>query len=80
MENECAQEVQGTFVPILCTEAGNFRLRLHRAGRRCHRGRAVRPLYGRDFAAENDILPQLGALSREMLTQHSGSVVKAGAK
>jgi opine dehydrogenase len=25
-------------------------------------------LYGRDFAAENDILPQLGPLSREMLT------------
>ena len=25
-------------------------------------------LYGRDFAAENDILPQLGTLTREMLT------------
>jgi len=30
--------------------------------------RLMSALYGRDFAAENDILPQLGALSREMLT------------
>jgi opine dehydrogenase len=31
--------------------------------------RLMSALYGRDFAAENDILPQLGALSREMLTE-----------
>jgi opine dehydrogenase len=42
--------------------------------------RLMSALYGRDFAAENDILPQLGALSREMLTEQSDSVVKAGAK
>ena len=30
--------------------------------------RMMSALYGRDFAAENDILPQLGTLSREMLT------------
>jgi opine dehydrogenase len=30
--------------------------------------RLMSALYGRDFAAENDILPQLGTLSREMLT------------
>ena len=30
--------------------------------------RLMSALYGRDFAAENDILPQLGPLSREMLT------------
>ena len=30
--------------------------------------RLMSALYGRDFAAENDILPRLGPLSREMLT------------
>ena len=30
--------------------------------------RLMSALYGRDFAAENDILPELGSLSREMLT------------
>jgi opine dehydrogenase len=30
--------------------------------------RLMSALYGRDFAADNDILPRLGALSREMLT------------
>jgi opine dehydrogenase len=33
--------------------------------------RLMSALYGRDFAAENDILPLLGTLTREMLTdQH----------
>jgi opine dehydrogenase len=31
--------------------------------------RLMSALYGRDFAAENDILPQLGPLSREMLAE-----------
>ena len=30
--------------------------------------RLMSALYGRDFAAENDILPRIGPLSREMLT------------
>ena len=30
--------------------------------------RLMSALYGRDFTAENDILPRLGTLSREMLT------------
>lgn len=35
-------------------------------------------LYGRDFAAENDILPQLGALSLTMLTGHRYGYSTAG--
>jgi opine dehydrogenase len=57
------EDVPFGLVPTLrLAELAGVKVPLHESG-----VRMMSALYGRDFVAENDILPRLGALSREML-------------
>lgn len=60
------EDVPFGLVPtIRLAEIAKVRTPLHQSG-----VQLMSALCGRDFAAENDILPQLGTLSREMLISH----------